>query len=310
MNARALRMVCCFLVDVHHLFACFFVVVFVLHFFTHAQVYVVLILEPLHGVTYACYQLVAIHYLNELAPHNMKATAQGETSTLCRAPRHCRCSTWVTRAAAPNVAAPGGLIVCCLPSCSAKCAAGLKSTVASIGTFVGSVLGGWLLKTMGKTGALIMYRGGSVLMFSTMCLYLVAHHHLTKQGRSLTSTGEGGGNSQVALTPASTPMTIRASHRVRTHITSRDDEEWGHDPSSPSVRMSATMDMCVARCSPHNTSPPLTSLLYLTTPHLTSPHLTSSNSTACLVAGHERSLRLQEQGRNRTICCSAFDFGW
>jgi predicted MFS family arabinose efflux permease len=53
-------------------------------------------------------------------------------------------------------------------------AQGLKQTIANIGTLVGSVMGGWLLTLDNYDGATIMYRGGAVMMFVSMILYLLA----------------------------------------------------------------------------------------------------------------------------------------
>jgi MFS transporter, PPP family, 3-phenylpropionic acid transporter len=39
--------------------------------------WLVLFLEPLHGVTYACFQISTVVYCSELAPDTMQATAQG-----------------------------------------------------------------------------------------------------------------------------------------------------------------------------------------------------------------------------------------
>ena len=41
----------------------------------------VLALEPMHGVTYACYRIAAVHYLARIAPPGLETSAQGLAST-------------------------------------------------------------------------------------------------------------------------------------------------------------------------------------------------------------------------------------
>ena len=100
---------------------------------------------------------------------------------------------------------------------------GLKGTIGSVGTLVGSVVGGWLLQAYGDDGAAIMYRGGAVLMFASMVMYLLADHHLRKRQ---------------SAESVDTTSTVKPRHK-----------EWGHDPDSPSVRFSATISRCAFECN-------------------------------------------------------------
>ena len=66
-----------------------------------------LLLEPLHGVTYSCFTLATVHYLNEHVPMHMISTAQGFMSsiTACGAAAGAVLGGWVMDL--PN----GGLIL-------------------------------------------------------------------------------------------------------------------------------------------------------------------------------------------------------
>mmetsp|Transcript_84249 Transcript_84249/g.148913 ORF Transcript_84249/g.148913 Transcript_84249/m.148913 type:complete len:200 (+) Transcript_84249:2-601(+) len=44
-----------------------------------------LVLEPLHGVTYACFTLATVHYMNDHVPMHMISTAQGFMSSVAGA---------------------------------------------------------------------------------------------------------------------------------------------------------------------------------------------------------------------------------
>lgn len=97
---------------------------------------------------------------------------------------------------------------------------GLKGTIGSVGTLVGSIVGGWLLQAYGDDGAAVMYRGGAVLMFASMVMYLLADYHLHRRQQGVASVDAA--------------STVNPPH-----------EEWGHDPDSPSVRFSAIISRCV-----------------------------------------------------------------
>ena len=66
-----------------------------------------LLLEPLHGVTYSCFTLATVHYLNEHVPMHMISTAQGFMSsvTACGSAAGAVLGGWVMDL--PN----GGLIL-------------------------------------------------------------------------------------------------------------------------------------------------------------------------------------------------------
>ena len=51
----------------------------------------VLLVEPLHGVTFACSQLAAVHYTDRIAPPGLKTSAQGGSRRLSTNAAECAC---------------------------------------------------------------------------------------------------------------------------------------------------------------------------------------------------------------------------
>lgn len=86
--------------------------------------YAILALEPLHGVTYSCFTLATVHYLNDHVPMHMISSAQG-----------------------------------------------LMSSVNSVGSAIGAILGGWEMDL--QNGGILMFRCDAVVMSSVLAVFIL-----------------------------------------------------------------------------------------------------------------------------------------
>eukprot|EP00940_MAST-03C_sp_MAST-3C-sp2_P001918 g1918.t1 len=92
----------------------------------------VLLVEPLHGITFACHQLACIEYISAISHRakDLKTTAQG-----------------------------------------------LRSATQSLGSFVGSAVGGLVMQSYGST---VMYRGAAAIVFCVAATYAICVSYMLR----------------------------------------------------------------------------------------------------------------------------------